>query len=179
MDRRSAWVLGIIFGGLFLCLFGFLLLLFMMVRSDGRTTLVSGDRVGVVEVTGPITDSKKVLKELEVDGKPRLRVMNKVDLLPPRQRESLRDDAGTVHVSAVIPNFRITEYFVNFEGICRDIATASLSVNEGWIDLPTAPGLGIDIDVDRLRAHPHQEVTKHGFRQYWEEYPRKGYVPKL
>jgi|SRR6266849_475449 len=65
MDRRSAWVLGIIFGGLFLCLFGFLLLLFMMVRSDGRTTLVSGDRVGVVEVTGPITDSKKVLKELD------------------------------------------------------------------------------------------------------------------
>src|SRR6266851_2667068 len=63
MDRRSAWVLGIIFGGLFLCLFGFLLL--MMVRSDGRTTLVSGDRVGVVEVTGPITDSKKVLKELD------------------------------------------------------------------------------------------------------------------
>jgi len=57
--------------------------------------------------------------------------------------------AATVHVSAVIPNFRITEYFVNFEGICRDIATASLSVNEGWIDLPTAPGLGIDIDVER------------------------------
>jgi protease IV len=65
MDRRSAWVLGIIFGGLFLCLFGFLLLLFMMVRSDGRTALVAGDRVGVVEVTGPITDSKKVLKELD------------------------------------------------------------------------------------------------------------------
>ena len=34
-------------------------------------------------------------------------------------------------------------------------------------------------DVERLRAHPHQEATKHGFRQYWEEYPRKGYVPKL
>src|SRR5712664_4126890 len=87
--------------------------------------------------------------------------------------------AATVHVSAVIPNFKITEYFVNFTEICRDIATESLSVNEGWIDLPTAPGLGIDIDVDRLRAHPHQESTKHGFRQYWEEYPRKGYVPKL
>src|SRR5260370_6145795 len=65
MDRRSDWVLGIIFGGLFLCLFGFLLLLFMMVRSDGRTTLVAGDRVGVVEVTGPITDSKKIVKELD------------------------------------------------------------------------------------------------------------------
>jgi len=33
--------------------------------------------------------------------------------------------------------------------------------------------------LERLRAHPHQEMTKHGFRQYWEEYPRKGYVPRL
>jgi len=43
---------------------------------------------------------EKVLKELEADGKPRLRVMNKIDLLPPKQRDSLRDDATTVHVSA-------------------------------------------------------------------------------
>jgi GTP-binding protein HflX len=43
---------------------------------------------------------EKVLKELEAEGKPRLRVMNKVDLLLPRQRDSLRDDGKTVHVSA-------------------------------------------------------------------------------
>jgi GTP-binding protein HflX len=43
---------------------------------------------------------EKVLKELEVEAKPRLRVMNKIDLLPPKQRESLRDDASTVHISA-------------------------------------------------------------------------------
>jgi GTP-binding protein HflX len=43
---------------------------------------------------------EKVLKELEAEGKPRLRVMNKIDLLSPRQRDSLRDDANTVHVSA-------------------------------------------------------------------------------
>jgi GTPase len=43
---------------------------------------------------------EKVLKELEAEGKPRLRVMNKIDLLPPKQRDSLRDGAKTVHVSA-------------------------------------------------------------------------------
>jgi GTPase len=42
-----------------------------------------------------------VLKELEADKKPRLRVMNKIDLLPPKQRESLRDDSQILHVSAV------------------------------------------------------------------------------
>lgn len=41
-----------------------------------------------------------VLKELQADKKPRLRVMNKIDLLPPRQRESLSDDARTVYISA-------------------------------------------------------------------------------
>jgi len=87
--------------------------------------------------------------------------------------------AATVHVSAVIPNFRITEYFVNFEDLCREIATASLTMQDGWIDLPTTPGLGIDIDTEKLRAHPHHEATHRGFRQYWEEYPRKGYTPRL
>ena len=43
---------------------------------------------------------ERVLKELEAEKKPRLRVMNKIDLLPPKQRDSLRDDATTVHVSA-------------------------------------------------------------------------------
>lgn len=44
---------------------------------------------------------ERVLAELEAGAKPMLRVMNKVDLLPPAQRESLPDDAHTVHVSAL------------------------------------------------------------------------------
>ncbi|MGB9074455.1 MAG: GTPase HflX [Terriglobales bacterium] len=43
---------------------------------------------------------ESVLKELEADKKPRLRVLNKIDLLPPTQREALRDDEKTIHVSA-------------------------------------------------------------------------------
>lgn len=41
-----------------------------------------------------------VLKELEAEKKPRLRVMNKVDLLDEELAGSLRDDAKTVYVSA-------------------------------------------------------------------------------
>jgi galactonate dehydratase len=102
-----------------------------------------------------------------------------VVMAPHNYNSTLAGLAATVHVSAVIPNFRIAEYFVNFEDLCRDIAISSLKVQDGWIDLPTGPGLGIDINVERLRAHPHQEATRHGFRQYWEEYPRKGYGPSL
>lgn len=43
---------------------------------------------------------ERVLQELEVEGKLRLRVMNKIDLLPATQRDALRDNASTVHISA-------------------------------------------------------------------------------
>ncbi len=42
----------------------------------------------------------RVLKELEAGEKPTLHVKNKIDLLPPKQRDSLRDESHTVHVSA-------------------------------------------------------------------------------
>ena len=66
-----------------------------------RATLI----IQVSDASSPVSAEQdaqveSVLKELEADKKPRLRVMNKIDLLPPKQRESLRDDGHTVHVSA-------------------------------------------------------------------------------
>jgi GTP-binding protein HflX len=71
-----------------------------------RATLI----IQVSDASSPVSAEQdaqveSVLKELEADKKPRLRVMNKIDLLLPKQRESLRDsDLGdkdpTVHVSA-------------------------------------------------------------------------------
>jgi GTPase len=74
-----------------------------------RATLEEVQRASLVlqvsDASSPLSAEQdaqvdKVLKELEVDGKPRLRVMNKIDLLPPKQRESLLDDSSRVHVSA-------------------------------------------------------------------------------
>ena len=66
-----------------------------------RATLI----MQVSDASSPVSAEQdaqveSVLKELEADQKPRLRVMNKIDLLLPKQRESLRDDDSTVHVSA-------------------------------------------------------------------------------
>jgi GTPase len=66
-----------------------------------RATLI----MQVSDASSPVSAEQdaqveSVLKELEVDKKPRLRVMNKIDLLLPKQRESLRDDELSVHVSA-------------------------------------------------------------------------------
>jgi protease-4 len=65
MDRRAAWVLGIVFGGLFLCLFGFLFVFYAAVHGgEGRSSGGTGEKVGVVEVVGEITDGKQTLKQL-------------------------------------------------------------------------------------------------------------------
>jgi GTP-binding protein HflX len=77
--------------------------------SAFRATLEEVQRASLVvqvsDASSPLSAEQdaqveKVLQELEVEAKPRLRVMNKIDLLPPKQRESLRDSASTVHVSA-------------------------------------------------------------------------------
>ena len=43
---------------------------------------------------------EEVLRELESQDKPRIYVMNKIDLLPEKKRDSLRDSDSVVHVSA-------------------------------------------------------------------------------
>jgi GTPase len=77
--------------------------------SAFRATLEEVQRASLVlqvsDASSPLSAEQdaqvdKVLKELEADGKPRLRVMNKIDLLLPKQRESLLDDANRVHISA-------------------------------------------------------------------------------
>jgi GTP-binding protein HflX len=59
----------------------------------------------VADVTSPTAEEQQaqveeVLRELEVQDKPRLYVMNKVDLLPEEKRKSLIDSPNVVHVSA-------------------------------------------------------------------------------
>lgn len=61
--------------------------------------------------------------------------------------------AATVHASAVMPNFLITEYFVSLEPVDDDIATKKIRLENGSLVLPDAPGLGIEIDEAALARH--------------------------
>ena len=78
--------------------------------SAFRATLEEVQRAALIlhvsDASNPLSAEQdaqveKVLKELEADRKPRLRVTNKIDLLPRTQRDSLKDDAQSVHVSAM------------------------------------------------------------------------------
>ncbi len=77
--------------------------------SSFRATLEEVQRAALIvrvsDASSPLSSEQDaqvdlVLKELEAGDKPTLHVKNKIDLLPPKQRDSLRDDSQTVHVSA-------------------------------------------------------------------------------
>jgi GTP-binding protein HflX len=77
--------------------------------SAFRATLEEVQRASlllhVADVTSPAAEEQQaqveeVLRELEAQDKPRLYVMNKIDLLTGKKRESLRDSDDVVHVSA-------------------------------------------------------------------------------
>jgi galactonate dehydratase len=69
---------------------------------------------------------------------------------------------------------------VNRLGACDEIALASIKVEAGWAEMTTAPGLGIDIDAERLRQRPYRDYPPKGRRHYWQEYPSKSYaVPSI
>lgn len=102
-----------------------------------------------------------------------------VAVAPHNYNSTLVGLAATVQLAALIPNFWIAECFVNLKQGCDAVAVQPLTVQDGFVELPTAPGLGIDLDVERLRAKPYRDMgvrTGHTLRSHIEEFPRKDYV---
>ena len=79
--------------------------------------------------------------------------------------------AATVHASAVMPNFIITEYFLPFVELGREVCPGMLEPKDGYIDLPTAPGLGIDFDEEALARHPGKQFPLRSLRHPADEGP--------
>jgi galactonate dehydratase len=102
-----------------------------------------------------------------------------VAVAPHNYNSTLVGLAATVQLAAMIPNFWIAECFINLKPACDAIAVAPLVVQDSFVELPTVPGHGIDIDVEKLRAHPYRDMgtrTGKALRSYTEEFPRKNYV---
>jgi galactonate dehydratase len=65
---------------------------------------------------------------------------------------------ASVHLAACTPNFKIQETFDDFsEPWLRDVVRGAPQVTDGFFDLPTRPGLGIELDEEVIREHPPQE----------------------
>lgn len=79
--------------------------------------------------------------------------------------------ASTVHASATMPNFIITEYFLPFVEFCDRISPNQLKPKNGYIELPTAPGLGVDVDEEALKQHPGKVYPARKLRHPADEGP--------
>ncbi len=79
--------------------------------------------------------------------------------------------AASVQLSACIPNFLILEYMVHFIPKGNEISVNPLKVENGYIKLPQAPGLGLDLNEQALLKNAYQQFPARHIRQYSEEGP--------
>ena len=79
--------------------------------------------------------------------------------------------AATLQVSACIPNFLITEYFVNFEDRAQEVAVQPFEVKDGYIPLPESPGLGLELRQEVLETYPYREFPLRTLPTYRDEGP--------
>ncbi len=77
--------------------------------------------------------------------------------------------AATIQVSACIPNFIITEYFVNFENLGKQITVEPFKVEDSYIKLTKKPGLGIELLEEQLGKYKPTEQLKRNLRTYDKE----------
>ena len=104
------------------------------------------------------------LKEIAAMAEPFLVAMS-----PHNYNSTLVALASTVHASATMPNFLITEYFLPFVDFCDKISPNQLKPRNGFIELPTTPGLGVDVDEEALGKYPGKPYVTRKLRQPQDE----------
>ncbi len=62
--------------------------------------------------------------------------------------------AVNVHFAASTPNFIVLEYTPDDRPPRRDLVQEPLVVRDGYIELPTKPGLGIELNEEALKHYP-------------------------
>ena len=143
MDKRAAIVLGVIFGGLFLVLFGFMLLAYSAVR--GTTASVNletetsvGARIGIVEIKGTIGESQAGVDSDKV-----------VKLLKKYERD---DDVKAIVLRVDSPGGSVAPSQEIHDAIKRIKAKKKVVVSMG--SLAASGGYYISAPADRIYAEP-------------------------
>ncbi len=106
------------------------------------------------------------MKEIAAMAEP-----NYVVVSPHNYNSTTMGLAATLQVAANIPNFLITEFFVNFEETGQAVSVDPFQVENGYIKLPTKPGLGLELKEEELLKRPYQEYPVRALRQYYDEGP--------
>jgi galactonate dehydratase len=83
--------------------------------------------------------------------------------------------AANLHLAACTPNFKIQEYFNDFaDEEVKRAAPGLPEVVDGYFALPTAPGLGVELDLNFVAEHPS---TGAHFNLHAEGWQYRGSTP--
>jgi galactonate dehydratase len=66
--------------------------------------------------------------------------------------------AASIQIAATIPNFFIIDMFLPSQAWTNEIVKQPFQATHGFIDLPTVPGLGIDLDEAALQRRPFRSL---------------------
>ncbi len=100
-------------------------------------------------VVGGILETKKVSAMAEAN----------MITVAPHQAQGPICSAICAQVAATLPNFMIQESFDEFQvSWANEVVINPVEVQNGYIKVPTRPGLGIDINEDKVAEHPAEGV---------------------
>lgn len=71
--------------------------------------------------------------------------------------------AVNVQLAACTPNFLILEYIPDDQPPRRDLVVEPVALRDGYLEIPTKPGLGIELNLEALAGHP--------FRRWHRAFP--------
>src|SRR5438552_18213246 len=91
-------------------------------------------------------------------------------MIAPHSAQGPVCSAACVQLNASLPNFFIHEIFDEFnEPWEKEIVINAVEVKDGYIEIPTAPGLGIDLNIEEIAQHPYQQENHLPlFKPGWE-----------
>jgi galactonate dehydratase len=68
---------------------------------------------------------------------------------------------ANIQIDACTPNFYIQEHFDLFnEPWEKDLLTWTPKLVDGYLEIPTAPGLGAELNLEEVKRHPYQETAR-------------------
>jgi galactonate dehydratase len=135
-------------------------------RLHTRTAFRDLLALGAVDVAQPdlthcggILETKKIAAMAEAGGL----------LVAPHNVGASVGTAAALHLAACVPNFKIQEYFNDFdEPFVAETALGLPPVVDGYFALPAGPGLGVTFNEEVVRAHPYRRQHFNLFADDWQ-----------
>jgi galactonate dehydratase len=104
---------------------------------------------------GGILETKKVSIMAEAQG---------VKVAPHDGSAGPIAEMANIHVMATIPNFQFLEHKATGVPWRSEVAIGVIPDKDGYIQVPEAPGLGIDLDLDEIAGHPARATEAYTYR---------------